>query len=226
MLLAVAAVAYILRALLLEALTMGLIVPDPTLPRDYILIVNGDHCFDKAVTLYQQRKVDGFLLITFAPGKLVRLGYVPSQFEIARMEFAKRQIPNEAVVVIDAQADSHWEAARHLRGWLRTNPGTTVVGTCSRFASREYSQVYSAVLGSEAADRMAWLPLKDQHYDESNWWHSKAGVLDVFNSYLSVLYVWLNGEQDSTWCTFDAEQWLKEQLTALRTEVADLHTTN
>jgi hypothetical protein len=72
------------------------------------------------------------------------------------------------------------------------------------------------VIGDQSEHRISWFPLRDRRYDETNWWQRKEGVLDVFNSYVSLGYVWLNGEQPSTWREWDAEEWLAASLEGKR----------
>ena len=42
--------------------------------------------------------------------------------------------------------------------------------------------------------RVHWRALPDRRYDETNWYHSKAGVLAVYDSYLSLAHVWVYGD--------------------------------
>ena len=44
------------------------------------------------------------------------------------------------------------------------------------------------------ADRVRLQAVADPHYDETNWWQGKEGTLDLFNAYIHLGYIWINGD--------------------------------
>jgi hypothetical protein len=190
----------------------GLVVADTAEPADWALVLGGDRCYREASRLYHEGTIRGILLIEFAPSRLTRIGILPSKEELARRLLAKLNVPDSAIDVVRGRAASEWDEARHLGDWLAEHPGNTLLVICPRFAGRERRWLYSQVLGTDGTANLTWYPLRDRRYDETNWWHRKEGVLDVFNSYASFGYVRFNGEQPSTWRQWDADEWLAASL--------------
>ncbi len=204
----VAFVTYLTRDTLLHAVASGLVVRDTSRKADFALILGGDRCYEEASRQYHAGTVRGILLIEFIPSRLVRIGVLPSDEELARRELSKHGVPETAIEIVRGQATSMWDAARHTEEWLNEHSGARLLILCPRFSARERRWIFSRVLGTGEAGDLTWHGLRDRRYDETTWWHRKEGVLDVFNSYVSLGYVWLNGEQPSTWHEWDAEEWL------------------
>jgi hypothetical protein len=199
---------YLARAPLLHAVGSGLVVRDTTRNADFVLVLDGDRCYEEAARLYHEGTVPGILLIESVPSRLVRIGVLPSNEELARRELDKHGVPDAAIDIVGGPATSIWHAARRLEEWLAEHPGDSLIVLCPRFSGRELRWLHSQVLGPDELSRLFWHPLRDRRYDETNWWSRKEGVLSVFNSYVSLGYVWLNGEQQATWYEWDAEEWL------------------
>lgn len=203
---------YVARAPLLTAVAAGLVMQPATASADWALVLGGDRCFEQVAQLFHSGTIRGVLLIEFMPSRLVRIGVLPPDEELARRELTKHGVPESAIEVVRGRATSFWEAARNLDSWLADRADDRLIITCARFAGREQQLKLSRVFVSERTERLGWLPLVDRRYDETNWWTRKEGVLDVFNSYASLAYVWINGEQPSTWREWDPDRWLAVQL--------------
>ncbi len=210
--LAIALGMYLSRGTVFYYLACGLITAGSFQSADAVLVLDGDGCFEEAARLYHQGEVQKALLIKYRTNRLVQLGIVPPPESLARNELEKLGVPASAIELIGNDVKSNWDAARAARDRVDGKDESRLVVLCSEFGSRETRWIYSKVLDRDQASRVRLKPLRDRRYDEFNWWHSKQGVLAVFNSYVGLAYSWTNGEQPDQRQEFDAEDWLRNEL--------------
>ncbi len=208
----VLAALYGLHCPILRAAAWPLLVADDVRPSDVALVVGGDRCLEEAARLYADGTVRGVLLIETAPGRLVRQGILPPAEETARRALVQHGVPVDAVTLIPGRAAGEWEAARQLRVWLDAHAPMTVLALCARLGARHSRFVCGRVLGSARMARICWHPLGDRRYDENDWWQKKAGVLDLFNSYMALGYAWSQGERPGGVRDWDPDAWLESRL--------------
>lgn len=199
---------YLCRVPLLQAFCRVLIVDEPG-DATSVLVLGGDGCGEQAIKMFQDRSVTEILLLPGRPGRLQQMGIRRSFQSVLREELRARRLPEEAVKRIPGDVGSEWDGARCLGNWLQEHPGAEVTALCDRVASRKLRRILDTVLGPEQASRVRLRALRHRWYDETNWWQSKDGIKDTFNSYLALGHVWLNGENKQEWAAWEPEDYEK-----------------
>jgi hypothetical protein len=181
----------------LRTFAKGLVVDESLEGTNTVLLVqavDGDRGLDEAAALYHAGTAARIIVIDGPPRRTTRMGITKSFGTIARGALADRRVPTDAIVMLHAQTRSEWGTARVLAGWLHDCPGARVRGLCSQFSSRRIAHVFATALDDANARRVSWRSLPDRRFDETNWWHCKAGVLAFFNGYLCLGHAWWFGE--------------------------------
>lgn len=198
---------YLLRAPLLQAAAGLLVSADPLEPREALLLQGGDQTYARAAQLYHDGWVKHLLLIESFPNRLQRLGIVPTNEEKALRALLAEGVPREAVTVLEGIARNDWERAWRLRAWLIEHPSIRLTIQCGRFNSRRLRWVFTRVLGADLAQRVAYHPVPERRFDETNWWQRKEGLLVVFNEAVGLTHVGVYGEPEAAWHPWDPDQY-------------------
>jgi hypothetical protein len=164
--------------------------PDPT----HVLIHGGDRSRQTGVQLWQSQHDRILLLPTWRPPRTQRLGMVRTSAERLRRFFADQGVPSDKVEMIPGEARNDWEAADALALWLQQHPHARLAILCDRFNTRRLSGIFTSVLGPDR-DRVGLVALPNADYDESNWWRSKVGLLEVLHASLHLGYFSLTPRQ-------------------------------
>jgi hypothetical protein len=196
-----AGAAYLARGPLLRGVASFLIVEDSRPEVEALVPLGGDHLYAQTAILYHNDVSKHVLLIEGPPGRLERMEIMPDPVVVARRELAKNEVPQSAVEVLQTEKSGDWNRARGLREWLNEHPEAHVCILCDRFSSRRTRCLFARELGGLSA-RVHWRALADRRYDERNWYQNRAGVLALFDSYLSLAHVWLYGD-----ALGDREEW-------------------
>lgn len=159
----------------------------------------GDRCYDWAAELYQRDRSRGVLLSVPPPNRLVETGALPAFEEISLDELSARGVPPEAVTTLDGNEHDPWAEARSLGAWLKEQPNARVLLLTSRFGSSRWSHVLDTVLEARQRNRVMIWALIDRECDETNWWQTRSGFKNVFNSYVELAYAWFQGEHGPRW---------------------------
>ncbi len=207
---AVAVTLYLARAPLLRAVGGWLVVDDAPQAGDVVLLLDADRGFDRAADRYRAGLAPGVLVLETPPGRLQRLGVVPSRGETARRALAERDVPVMAVTVVECPGWGDWNRARALRTWLTDNPAARVAVLGDRLNSRRTRGIFRGILGDDLAGRVHWCALPDRRYDETNWWQNKTGLRACCNGYLGLAHGALYGENSRAADEWDPDQY--EQL--------------
>ena len=188
---------WIARRAILRQVALGLVVCDAECTADAVWINASrgihpdlDQCYERvaARAAAHAGPTDTTVLVTWERhSRAVEIGVVPSFFEITKRELLKRGIPAESVKPLGVDDGTPRDAARAIKRWLEQHDDATVTYLCPRFGSRFWRNVIDDVLGKDA-HRVRVVGLADSEYDESNWWHSRRGVKDVYRGYVFLLW--------------------------------------
>jgi hypothetical protein len=214
---------FLYRATLLQAVAGPLIAGEETVGSDmdvdYVWIRTGngmsgtgDRCYDWAAELYERDPSRRVLLSVPPPNRLVQTGALPAFEDVSLGELSARGVPFGAVTTIGGNEHDPWVEARSLAAWLRGEPNTRVLSLSSRFGSSRWSHVVDAVLEAEQRDRVTIWALPDRNCDETNWWQTRSGFKNVFNSYVELAYAWCQGEQGPRWEWRSADEYERRFL--------------
>jgi hypothetical protein len=203
----VVVICFVGRGPILRSVARFLVVPDRPAAADYVLVNDGDNRFDAAAQAYHAGLGRRILVIERRPGRLERLGILPTAGALARRELTARGVPEEAVTVLRTERGSTWDRARTLRAWLEGQPPIHLLVLCDRLGSRSLRHVFQNALPHEAFSRVGWRPLAREKYDETNWWRQKEGVHELFLAYLGYAAIVFRGEDRAEWIEWDPDEY-------------------
>jgi hypothetical protein len=185
-------------AWILQGLAALLVVRQPAAGCNGVLALDGGFqgpdWYDEAARLYHEDRSRRILLIEPHPGRVVRLGVLPSYEADSRHALAARGVPAEAVELLSGEASNVWAEARLLQTWLKDRPDARLLVLCSQFAGRHQRHILDAVLDPDDAARVSVRALPNPYFDETDWWKSRTGWKACAFSYLRLAYVWCQGE--------------------------------
>lgn len=203
----VASACYLFRGPILRGAGAFLVSEKPVEPAEYVVLldlVGGRH--KEAARLHATGDVPRVLLVERRPGRLQKLGVLPTHEATARRELRARGVPEDRVEVVPCDGFSDWQRARSLGQWLRAHLEVRLTALCTRFTSRRWGLLLERVLPAEDVARIRLHGVDPEGFDESNWWQHKAGVIEIFDGYLRYGYVKLAGEDAKEWREWDPDE--------------------
>jgi hypothetical protein len=183
---------WLARGPILRAAAAALIMDNHEEGGDAVWLAGGDHRFETGAALYRENPLRTIIMVRAAPNRLVRLGILPSNERIGQAVLHRRGVPDEAIAVLENGAAPLSE----LQHWLRSHPEKRVILVCARFSSRRQSWALAKTLEPGERDRVHIFAVRDDDYDETNWWTSRTGVKEFFNAWLGQVYSWLGWEEE------------------------------
>ncbi len=192
---------YVCRAPLLTCYARVLTADQPPRRGDAIALflseLESAAALDEAARLYHAGQTQQLLLIPTEPGRIVQLGILPPDEEVARSRLAALGVPHAAIAVLGHTERLVSPDLRPLRDWLlQQHQERTVTCFVSPFASRRHAVVTRSRLYGERK-RIHWLSMPDERFDAANWWHSRPGVLKIFRETLTLAHAFLFGPGDT-----------------------------
>jgi hypothetical protein len=186
----VVAAVCLFHAPLLRRLTGLLIVDQPTDDYDCVCIISwghfasGDRCYDVAAELYRRKPSCRLLIVAPNPNRLEEAAIMPSFESMSRRELLARHVPREAVSVVYAKPWNNWSTARALAGWMSDHPGKRLLVLSGQFSSGRTRRAVDDVLEPDAAALLHVRALRSRDFDDTNWWHYRAGYRAFGESWL------------------------------------------
>jgi hypothetical protein len=185
---------WVFRVQVLTAAAAPLIFEDPLDFPGAAVVLHGSKAFyDEAAALYQNGIARQILVIKKPPTRSEQLGASVSG-ELTAKRLATCGVLDRALVEVPCKDRRTWTFATALRQWLLEHPTDRLVLICNRFESRRARWILDQVLAKEDRNRVRVRALADPLFDESDWWKRKEGQVDLFNSYIALVYSYLNGD--------------------------------
>ena len=200
---------------LLRTLARAMIVDGPAPSDAWVLVLDGDYRFDRAVDLHQAGAAPGVLFVDPPATRLVRSGVVPSRKEQCLRELGRRGVSPGEVTALPGNDKTPWQIAHALEAWLVEHPTARILVLCERFAGRDLRFVVSKVMHPTLARRVAFRGLPDHRYDETNWWRNRAGVRALAGAAFDLAYDALHGEDAPTVNEFDPDKYERDLRAAI-----------
>lgn len=175
----------------------ALIVDEPSTAGAALLLLDADRQFDVAAER-ASRESSTVILCQFRPGRLERLGILPSSEILAQNELRKRDVSLQQIELLFDQPIARFEVPSRLCHWLREHPDREVDVLCSRFSTRTWNLLVNRAADGDLRSRIHLIALPHRNYDETNWWHSKAGILAVVNGYIRFAFHWWHSDGEPT----------------------------
>jgi hypothetical protein len=176
----------------------GLLIVENPDRASAVLIIDGDKRFDVAEELHAGGAAS-ILLYRRRPGRLEKMGIIPRAEDTIRRELMKRHIPASDIALLADEPVSRSRIPAAIGDWLRQHPGESVAVVCDRFASRSWKMRIDRGVGGAFQERVAVVPASRRQFDETDWWHSKAGALAVIDGWLCLAFNMACRDQPSEW---------------------------
>lgn len=190
---------------ILRTVACWMVVEQPVQTADAVLVLGETPSFNEAARLYREGETRHVLLPEVPLGRLQKMGIIPSSVAIARQELIRLGVPNHAINILPG--GPVWDLADRVDNWLKEHPQANLALLCNRFESRNVFYIMHKVLNQDSCARIHIQALPNPYYDESNWWRTKEGTMDLVNGLLSFGYVWFNGKDSSEWQDWDYEEY-------------------
>jgi hypothetical protein len=152
-------------------------------------------------------KTSGLILIEGPPGRLQRLGILPTATVLAKQSLGREGVPEQQLTILDTPGHNNYARVRRLGEWLEEHPGAQIMVVCDRFASRTYYHLFCSLLSPQMLPQIHLRALPNRYYDETNWWKHKEGMIDLLQSYLCYGYSVCHGDDSDTWREWDPDEY-------------------
>jgi hypothetical protein len=179
-----------------------LVVEEPREAAQAVLMIGGESRFDEAAKLHDAgAKV--VLLLRARPGRLERLGILRSADEMTRRELLSRGIPAADMSYLSDEPVANSQLGAVLCHWLQMHPQEQIDILCDRFSTRKWHVLLRRSADADLMSRIRLVALPHRQFDQTNWWHSKAGSRAILNGYLRLGFTcWHRGPSpDGRECT-------------------------
>jgi hypothetical protein len=178
---------YWFRAPILEQTARVFIVDEDPADATHVLLYSGDRKHQIGLEMWQNNSDRVVMLPHRRLRRTERMGLVQSREEHHRLFLLKAGVPPDHIAVLPNEVRDDWEFADSLSAWLAHHPRAQVAVVCERISTRKLAQVLADVLGPYRR-RIRIVALPNSEYDETNWWHTKSGMLAVLHSTFQLAY--------------------------------------
>jgi len=190
-LLAMAVLAYALRAPILTGIADGMVVSDTPKPADIIFLLNGDYNTrpQRAAELYRQGLAPLIVIARSENTPAVDLGLVPNDTDISVEVMQKLGVPPDKILVLafPGGVTSTFDEASALHRYIQSHPVHTVLLVTSAFHTRRARWIFKRELaGTPIELKMVAVPY--QGFDQTNWWKNETGLITLNNEYIKLIY--------------------------------------
>jgi hypothetical protein len=203
-----ALVLYFLRIPLLRGWAGLLVVEQEIEPAEFVMLAESGWHHEEAAQLCRDGLAKRVLVIEGQARRTQQLGLLPAGADFARVGMAEQGIDGK-VMAIEIEGHTDWGRVRRLGQLLEEQPEARVTVLVSRFGSRRWRSLVDRILPADQAERVRVRGVAVYPHDETNWWRSKEGVLDIFNATLAYGFGRLNGE-DRDGPMWDPDQYEQE----------------
>jgi hypothetical protein len=188
--------AVVFHAPLLRLPVRYLIVEEPPLPSDLVVIVSGDGRHQIAAQMLRDGTARQILLFESPPRRVVMSGIIPASHVSSRQELIRLGVPEESVVLAAGEFNGEWRDMRILDQWLGEHPQPATI-LCRRLDTRRLACVLDRVVAPERRPTIRIQAIPSRFIDENRWWVSRAGWMANFSGWLDLAYLKLVGEDTS-----------------------------
>jgi uncharacterized SAM-binding protein YcdF (DUF218 family) len=181
---AILAVLYLGRQTLLTRAARFLNVAEPPRPVDAVLVLGG-HVESRpfgGAALYKAGLAKKVLVSVPRPSESAPPENVPAEEEVARRILLTRGVPAADVLSLGSECASTRDEAYALGRFLEDHPSWSVAVLTSTFHTRRARDIFRRVLGARA-DRLHFVAVPTEGYDETNWWHFEEGFTEYALEY-------------------------------------------
>ncbi len=183
--------AYALRVPLLTGVGRYLIVEDELQEADILFLLNGDFNTRPfyAAELYARGLAPRIVIARAEASPAERLGLLPNETDLSVAILERQGVPPTAITVLPVPGGvtSTYDEAVVLRAYVEANDIQRLILVTSAFHTRRAGWIVRQALhGLDVTVQLAAARTPD--YDETNWWQSEAGQINVNNEYIKLMY--------------------------------------
>ena len=182
---------YVFRTPILTGVGKALVVNDEPHPADMIFLLNGS--FDtrpfRAAELYKAGLAPIVAITRCESSPAVDLGLIPNSMDISVGVLKKLGVPSEKIVILPfpGGATSTFDEASALKQYVQANDIHKIILVTSAIHTRRAKWIIERELAGLPVT-LEVVAVGNPIYDETNWWKSEAGLIDVNNEYIKLIY--------------------------------------
>lgn len=180
------------RAPLLKGAARLYIVADSPIKADAIVILGGGVELRtlKAAELYHAGFANRILVMQPERTELNTLGLIVDQAELTIQLLKLKNVPDNAIALMETEVTSTREEADVLAVWAKANDAHSLLVTTDIFHTRRALWILNRKLKEVGVDvKMMAVPQKK--YSADNWWQAESGVIDFQNEVIKfAVYRW------------------------------------
>ncbi len=186
----------VFHAPLLHGIGGWLCVDDGVKNVDYLVLlpsISGDGSLARTVANeVRGGSVRGMLFFAMPPTRGERCGAMQSFETVFRRQLAAAGVADAQMICLPGPSRNSWEAGRALGAWLGQHPDVHVAVLCPEFRGRYERHVLRAQVDPRDFDRVKFAT--HAAAAEISWWTSREMIQTVFQNYVRLAFVALNGE--------------------------------
>ena len=177
------------RASVLHGMAAWLDVGERPEPAEVVMVLAGgeDHRPFAAAALVRAGYAKKVLLAEIKPSPAVEDGIIPSPQETNRQVLLKRGVPADAITILPGAADTTYEEAQLLAGYLGDKSDVRALVVTTDLHTRRTRMAFRHALGS-AAERVSFVAAPIDRFDVDGWWRDQWGFEVIFAEYGKLLF--------------------------------------
>jgi len=180
---------YCFRRPILVEIARVLVIDDPPVQSDYIVVLGGDPNSRPflAADLYKKGFAPRILIFQSKTDRLIESGMAMSEDQVYRKVMEAEGVPSEAIERLPGIDDSTEDESRSVSRLLASRPATRIIVVTSAEHTRRARWIFRRTFsGTPTEIRMA--AARNPWYDETNWWQDDSGAIAVAHEYLKFPY--------------------------------------
>jgi uncharacterized SAM-binding protein YcdF (DUF218 family) len=166
-----------------------LVVDDPLVQSDYIVVPGGDPNARPflAAELYKKSLAPRIIVFEGKSDRLIESGMAMTEDKIYRKVMQEEGVPDDAIERLPGVVDSTEDEAKSLSRFLTSQPNAKIIIATSAEHTRRTRWIFQKMLSGKAIEiRMA--AAINPWYNETNWWQDDNGALAIAHEYLKFPY--------------------------------------
>jgi uncharacterized SAM-binding protein YcdF (DUF218 family) len=166
-----------------------LVVKDPLIQSDYIVVPGGDPNSRPflAAELYKKGLAPRIIVFEAKSDRLIEAGMAMTEDQIYRKVLESEGVPGDAIERLSGVVDSTEDEARSLNRFLSSKSSARIIIVTSAEHTRRTRWIFRKILSGKPIEiRMA--AAQNPWYDETNWWQEDNGAMAIAHEYLKFPY--------------------------------------
>ncbi len=184
---------------------------EPVSSADVVLVLDGDHRLQLAAQMLVNESVSEVWLVEREPSYAEEAGILPTRHDVAVRELVSLGVPEKQIRVLRGRARECDDDAQVVAQEMAGTPTKTLIILCKQMDGRNMRLVFSKLLGHKQASHFSVLGLRDDEFDQRNWWRSRSGWKETFTATSDLVFTKIIGvEPHPGWPRWDPDAYERQ----------------